>query len=169
MSLEAKVLEELKEIVQPEQVLTDQSDIYCYASDGGIHRALPDAVVRPRNAQQVSALVKLANRHVVPVVPRGAGTALCGHTVPVAGGIVVDLQLMNSIREIRVDDLYCVVEPGVVYDDLNRALKPHRFRFPPGPGSGEVANIGGMIAANASGVNAIKYGATRDYVTRLSG
>ena len=101
---------------------------------------MPDAVVRPANASEVSEIVKLANQHKFPVIPRGAGTALCGHSVAVDGGVIIDLQRMNKIKEIAVGDLYCVVEPGVIHQDLNAALKPHKF-FIPGPASGNVANI----------------------------
>jgi glycolate oxidase len=165
--LEEAVLEKLVGIVGKEQCRTDKADLYCYAFDGGIHRSMPDAVVRPTTAQQVSEIVKLANEYKIPIVPRGAGTALCGHSVPISGGITVDLQQMNKIKEIHVEDLYVVVEPGVIYDQLNNALAEPKFFFPPDPGSAEACTIGGMVAANASGMRAIKYGATREYVLGL--
>jgi glycolate oxidase len=86
--------------------------------------------------------------------------------VPIDGGIVVDMQRMNAIKDLRIEDLYCVVEPGVVYNDFIDALAPYKY-FIPGPASGEVATLGGMIALNASGGKAVKYGATRDYVIGL--
>ncbi len=153
----------LKEIVGAGRVKTSLSDRYVYGFDAGIHRNTPDAVAQPDTAEQVSKILKLANTRDFAVVPRGAGTALCGQSVPIAGGVVLDLQRMNRIREISPGDVLCVVEPGVVCDNLNRALKPYHF-FIPGPASSESATLGGMVATNASGANALKYGATRDYV-----
>jgi glycolate oxidase len=157
------VLKELSEIFGEDRCKTNPADTYVYGFDASIHRNKPDAVVRPMNVQEVQKLVQLANKHKVPIIPRGSGTALCGHSVPIDGGIVVDMQGMNKIKEINVSDLYCVVQPGVVCDHLNAALKKYKF-FIPGPASSEAATLGGMMACNASGAKAAKYGATRDYV-----
>ncbi len=161
------VVEELEKIVGKERMSTKIADLYVYGFDASIHHRTPDVVVRPTTTQQVSEIVKLANRTRTPVIPRGAGTAMCGHTVPLKGGIVVDLAGMNKIKEVRVEDLYCVVEPGVIYDRLNVELGKKGFWFPTTPGSGEACTIGGMVVTNASGMRAIKYGATRDYVLGL--
>jgi len=167
MSMKKAVLEELERIVGRERMSTKTADLYVYGFDASIHHKNPDVVVRPMTVQEVSEIVKLANRTRTPVVPRGAGTAMCGHTVPLKGGIMVDLTGMNRIKDVRVEDLYCVVEPGVIYDKLNAVLGKKGFWFPTTPGSGEACTIGGMVAANASGMRAIKYGATRDYVLGL--
>jgi glycolate oxidase len=159
--------EKLKGIVGEERCSTRTAELYVYAFDGGIHRRRPDAVVRPENTLQVQKIIELANEHEVPVVPRGAGTGLCGAAVPIMGGIVMDMQGMNKIQEIRVDGLYAIAEPGVVCDTFNEALKPLGF-FIPGPASSEVATLGGMVGCNASGGKALKYGATRDYVLGLT-
>jgi glycolate oxidase len=161
--MKPEVIKELNEIFGEDRCKTSPAETYVYAFDAGIHRRKPDAVVRPVNVQEVQKLVLLANKHKIPIIPRGSGTALCGHTVPIDGGIVVDMQAMSKIKEIRVSDLYCIVEPGVVCDHLNAALKKHKF-FIPGPASSEAATLGGMMACNASGAKAAKYGATRDYV-----
>lgn len=161
------VAEELEKIVGKEHMSTKTADLYVYGFDASIHHKNPDAIVKPANAQQVSEIVKLANRTRTPVIPRGAGTAMCGHTVPLKGGIIVDMTRMNKIKEVRVEDLYCVVEPGVIYDKLNAVLGKKGFWFPTTPGSGEACTIGGMVVTNASGMRAIKYGATRDYVLGL--
>lgn len=153
----------IRGIVGEERVRTSKADLYVYGFDAGMHRSIPDAVVRPRTAEEISQILKLANERNFAVVPRGAGTALCGHAIPIAGGIVLDLQGMNRIKEISPGDLLCVAEPGVVCDHLNAALKKYRF-FIPGPASSEAATIGGMVATNASGDKALKYGAMRDYV-----
>jgi glycolate dehydrogenase FAD-linked subunit len=153
----------IREIVGDDRISTSKSEIYVYGFDSGMHRNIPDAVVRPANAEQISEILKLANIDNFAVIPRGAGTALCGHNTPIAGGVVMDLQSMNEIKEINPGDLLCVVQPGVVCDKLNTELAKCRF-FIPGPASSEAATLGGMVAANASGAKALKYGATRDYV-----
>jgi glycolate oxidase len=161
------VVEEIERIVGKERYSTEIADLYVYGFDASIHHKTPDIVVRPATAEQVSEIVKLANKTLTPIVPRGAGTAMCGHTVPLKGGIILDLTGMNKIKEMRVEDLYCVAEPGVIYDTLNAELGKHGFWFPTTPGSAEACTIGGMVATNASGMRAIKYGATRDYVLGL--
>lgn len=166
MPLDEKLLEKLQEIFGEKDVSTRTSELYVYSFDGGIHRRMPDAVVRPRNTVQVQKLVALANEHKIPLVPRGAGTGLVGGAVPIVGGIVVDMQGMKEIKEIRVDGMYAIVEPGVVCDKFNEALKPYGY-FIPGPASSEVATLGGMVGHNSSGGFALKYGATRDYVLGL--
>ncbi|HUV61921.1 MAG TPA: FAD-binding oxidoreductase [Thermoplasmata archaeon] len=161
------VVEEIERIVGKERYSTEIADLYVYGFDASIHHKTPDVIVRPATAEQVSEIVKLANMTLTPIVPRGAGTAMCGHTVPLKGGIILDLTGMNKIKEMRVEDLYCVAEPGVIYDTLNAELGKHGFWFPTTPGSAEACTIGGMVATNASGMRAIKYGATRDYVLGL--
>jgi glycolate oxidase len=156
----------LKELLG-DRFRVDLASRYCYATDASIYRAMPDAVAAPINTAEVAEIVKLANKHKVPLIPRGAGTGLCGGAVAVHGGIIVDTQRMHKIKEIHPESLYCVVEPGVIYDELNVALKPFGYVFPTAPGSGEACVIGGMVALNASGMRAIKYGATRDYVLGL--
>lgn len=166
MPLKEAVVEKLFEIFGEKDLSTRTSELYVYSFDGGIHRRMPDAVVRPRDTVQVQKLVALANEEKVPLVPRGAGTGLVGAAVPIVGGIVVDMQGMKQIKEIRVDGMYAVVEPGVVCDRFNEALKPYGY-FIPGPASSEVATLGGMVGHNSSGGFALKYGATRDYVLGL--
>ncbi|MCD4655554.1 FAD-binding oxidoreductase [bacterium] len=162
----AEAIRQITSIVGENSIRTSASDCFVYGFDAGIHRKLPDAVVKPESAQQISDIIKLANRYDFAVIPRGAGTALCGHTTPIAGGIILDMQNMNQIVSVRPEDILCVVQPCVICDNLNIALKSHRF-FLPGPASSEAATIGGMVATNASGDKALKYGATRDYVLAI--
>ena len=164
--MDPEIISKLSSIVGEENCKTSTAELYAYSMDAGIHKRMPDAVVRPRTTTEVAEIVKLANEYKFPLVPRGAGTALCGHSVAIDGGVIVDLQRMNTIKEIKVEDLYCITEPGVVHQDLNNALKEYGF-WVPGPSSGNVANIGGMVATNSSGGNAVKYGATRDFVLGL--
>jgi len=125
-------------------------------------------VIQPRTTEQVSEIMKIANKEKIPVVPRGAGTGLCGSAVPIKGGIVLDMTRMNKVKEIHPSDMWCIVEAGCVYNDLNAALAKYNFSFPTAPGSAEAATIGGMIALNASGMRAVKYGAARDYVLGMT-
>jgi len=157
-------IEKLKKIVGANNVSDDIADLYVYASDASVHHALPTAVVRPKTIEEVQKIMRYANANKIPVVPRGAGSGTSGHTVPIDGGIVLDMKQMNRILDIRPEDMLVKVEPGVVDDDLNRALKPLGLFYPPAPASSRIATIGGEIAANASGARSVKYGATRDYV-----
>ena len=157
-------IEKLKKIVGANNVSDDIADLYVYGSDASVHHALPNAIVRPKTIEEVQKIMRYANANKIPVVPRGAGSGTSGHTVPIDGGIILDMKQMNRILDIRPEDMLVKVEPGVVDDDLNRALKPLGLFYPPAPASSRIATIGGEIAANASGVRSVKYGATRDYV-----
>ncbi|MCP4228688.1 MAG: FAD-binding protein [bacterium] len=165
--MDNKIVKKLEGIVGAERVSTSPVELFAYGADSSIHHKPADVVVQAMNAEEVSEVMKLANETKTPVIPRGSGSALCGHTVPIKGGIILDLQWMNKIKEVHETDLYCVLDPGVIYAKLNAHLKPKKFFFPPGPGSGDIATIAGMVISNASGVNAVKYGATRDYVLGL--
>ncbi len=157
-------LEKLRSIVGAENMRTDPLDLYVYGADASVHEAPASAVVRPETIEQVQAIMRYANAELIPVIPRGAGSGMSGQAVPAKGGIVMDMKRMNRILEIRPADVLCRVEPGVVDDDLNRALKPYGLFYPPAPASSRIATIGGEIANNASGVRSVKYGATRDSV-----
>jgi len=154
----------LKEIVGEDNVTDEVADRYIYASDSSVHQSMPACVVRPGSAVEVQKIIRYANKNKIPVVPRGAGSGMSGHAVPIDGGIVLDMKQMNRILEIRPEDVLCKVEPGVINDELNRQLEPSGFFFPPTPSSGKICTIGGMIGTNASGIRSVKYGATRDAV-----
>ena len=145
----------------------DPADLYIYGSDSSVHSARPWVVVRPENTKQVQEIMAYANQEKIPVITRGAGSGMCGQTVPLQGGITLDMKRMNKILEINPSDVFCRVEPGVVDDDLNQALKPFGVFYPPTPASSRIATIGGEIGNNASGVRSVKYGATRDSVLGL--
>jgi len=132
-----------------------------------LHPSFPDVVVQPVSTQEVSAVVKIAAGQGIPVVARGAGTAQTGGPVPVRGGIVLDLSRMNRVVEMHLEDLQVLLEPGVVHADLNQMLAPKGFFFPPDPGSSQMCTIGGMVANNTSGMRAVKYGSTAEYVLGL--
>ncbi len=154
----------LKDIVGPENITDNPADLYAYSADASVHQAMPQVVIRPKTIEEVQKIVRFANKNKIPVVPRGAGSGTSGHAVPIDGGIVLDMKRMNRVLKIVPGDMLVVVEPGVVDDDLNRALKPYGLFYPPAPASSRIATIGGEIGANASGVRSVKYGATRDYV-----
>jgi glycolate oxidase len=157
----------LIEIVGEENLTDRLIDMVSYSYDSSEHSHRPDCAVWATTTEQVSRIVKLADEHRVPVIPRGAGTGLSGMAVPAKGGIVLDLNHMNTIKRISIEDRLAVVEPGVVYADLDKALAPSGFCFPPDPGSGTVCTLGGNVATNAGGVKGAKYGTTRDYVLGL--
>jgi len=164
--LRKEQIEELKGIVGQEWVSTGDSVRELHSHDESFHRSvLPDVVVWPHSTEEVSRLVRWAYRHSVPVTPWGAGTSLEGNPIPVEGGMVIDLQEMNRILEIRQEDFQVDVEAGVVYKELNKELSRYGLFFPPDPGA--AATIGGMIGNNASGIRTVKYGPTREYVMRL--
>ncbi len=154
----------LEGIVGKDNITTDPSDLYIYGSDSSVHHAMPWAVVKPRTTSHVQGVMKYANKNLIPVIARGGGSGMCGQTVPINGGIILDMKSMNKILEINLEDVYCRVEPGVVDDDLNLALAQYGVFYPPTPASSRIATIGGEIANNASGVRSVKYGATRDAV-----
>ena len=157
-------IEKLKKIVGENNVRDDIADRYVYGSDSSVHEAMPQVIVRPQNIEQVQKLMRYANSEKIPIIPRGSGSGMSGQVVPVQGGIILDMKGMNRILEINPQDGYCRVEPGVIDDDLNKALQPYGVFYPPTPASSVVATIGGEIANNASGGRSVKYGAARDAV-----
>jgi len=165
--MDETVKKALIEIVGEENFSDSLIDLISDSYDASEHKHRPDVAVWPKDTEQVSAILKLANEYKVPVTARGAGTSLSGTTVPVQGGIVLDMLRMNKILEIRVEDRVVVVQPGVVYEQLEKALDSTGFFFPPDPASGIVSTLGGNVAVNAGGLKGVKYGTTRDYVLGL--
>ncbi|MCK4593607.1 FAD-binding oxidoreductase, partial [bacterium] len=162
--MDPKNVERLKQIVGEEYVRNSPADLYVYGTDSSVHFARPDIVLLPGDTEEIQEILRFANSKKIPVVPRGAGSGMSGQAVPIKGGIVLDMKRMNRILAIRPEDTLVKVEAGVVDDDLNRALKPYGFMYPPAPASSRIATIGGEIANNASGIRSVKYGATRDCV-----
>ncbi len=163
------VTEKLENIAGPENVIADPDRMIDYGHDefslGDISR-VPDLVVKPKTAEEVAAVLRLANEHRIPVTPRGGATGLCGGCVPSSGGIVLSLEKMNRILEIDPENQMAVVEAGVTLRDFEQSIEDAGFYFPPHPGE-ESAMIGGMIATNAGGSRAVKYGVIRNYVRGL--
>jgi len=159
--------EKLIEIVGPNSYSDRLIDRVAYSYDGSTYSSRPDCAVWITSAEQISQILRFADRERIPIVPRGAGTGISGNAVPVRGGIIIDLRRMNKVLSIRIADRLAVVEPGVVYDDFQAVLEPLGFFFPPDPASGKVCTLGGNVATNAGGVRGAKYGTTRDYVLAL--
>jgi glycolate oxidase len=156
-----------EEVVGPSNFTDQLIDLISYSYDASDHDHRPEAGLWPTTTEQVSKILSLANEHRIPVTPRGAGTGLAGGAVPNQGGLVLDLCRMNKILEIRIADRLAIVQPGVVYADLERALSRYGFFFPPDPASASVCTLGGNVATNAGGMRGAKYGVTRDYVMGL--
>ena len=148
--MEQKIIEQIEKVVGKDGYSIEPAILYTYGFDASIFHNTPDIVVQPRTTEQVSEIMKIASANKIPVVPRGAGTGLCGSAVPINGGIVLAMQRMNKITNISVADLWVDVEAGCVYNDLNAELAKYGFFFPPSPGSAEACQIGGMVATNAS-------------------
>lgn len=137
-------------------------------SQDALHQVFPaDVVVFPRTAEEIAAIMKLANEHKTYVTARGGGVGYVGSAVPVRGGIVLATRRMNQILEIRKDDLLAVVEPGVTNYELQQAVEAQGLFYPPDPSSWKESFIGGNIALNAGGPRCVKYGNTKQFVLGL--
>lgn len=165
--MDDSIKETLIDIVGRQNFTDSLIDLVSYSNDASDHYHRPEAAVWPASTEHVSKILIIANKHCFPVIPRGAGTGLAGAAVPVYGGLVLDMCRMNRILDIRIADRLAVVQPGVVYNDLKKALAPYDFFFPPDPASGNVCTLGGNVATNAGGIRGAKYGVTKDYVMKL--
>ena len=134
--------------------------------ESGHAHALPDAVVFAESTDDVAAILRLASSCRMPVVPFGTGTGIEGASIPVHGGLSLDLSQMNQVLSINVQDLDARVQAGVTRLQLNEALKPHGLFFPIDPGAD--ASLGGMASTRASGTNAVRYGTMRENVLGLT-
>ncbi|MBM4299909.1 MAG: FAD-binding protein [Deltaproteobacteria bacterium] len=161
------LISKLKAVVGAGHLLTTPEERWGYAYDATDRAAMPEAVVFPGSAAEVAAIVRLANAHRFPVVPRGAGTGRSGGSVPIEGGVVLVMTRLNRILEISRPDLVAVVEPGVILTRLKNAVEAQGLYYPPDPASADFCTIGGNVAECAGGAVAVQYGVTRDYVLGL--
>ena len=158
----------LTKIVGEGNVLDSPVDCLGYSRDMSVHMGAPDLVVFAESTEQVSEVMKVCHQAEVPVIPRGGGTSVTGAVLAPKGGVLLNLIRMNQVLEVNLPDHYVRVQPGLVCARLNGMLAPNKFFFPPDPGSAAIATIGGMINTNASGIRAVKYGTTQDYVMGLT-
>jgi glycolate oxidase len=162
-------LDDLRRELSEMQLLTDPAEVEPYRFDqtAFLRPGAPIGVAFPSTTADVSVLLRLASTHRVPVVPRGAGSGLSGGAAAVDGALTVVLTGLDRILHVDPDDLYVVVQPGILNADLGRALEPHGLFYPPDPASYEFCSIGGNLAEDAGGLRCVKYGVTRDYVLGL--
>lgn len=159
---------ELLKIVGRKHYKKDNETLLRYASDEtSLYTIKPNAVIFPENAEQVSSVMKLLSEHKIPLISRGAGTNLCGGTVPVLGGIVMVLTRLNKIIDLDKENLTATVQAGVITKTLADYVTQFGFMYPPDPGSIATSTIGGNIASGAGGMRGFKYGTTKDYVLGL--
>ncbi len=163
-----QIVAELTAMVGEDNISTKKSDMEDYSYDEMPlpQPHLPQVIVRPTNAGAIAKVLTLASEKRIPVTPRGAGTGLSGGCIPLYGGIVLSLERMNRILKIDRDNFVAVVEPGVTIADLRNEAEKHGLYYPLYPGE-MTATIGGNVATNAGGMNAVKYGVTRHHVLGL--
>ena len=163
-------LRELRNIVGPSFVVTDEEKMMPYAHDEvseDKYVKMPEVVVRPRTKGEISSIMKLANKEGIPVTPRGAGTGLSAGCVPVFGGIVLSMERFNKVLEVDKENLFIITEPGVTTGEIQKRAEDEGLFYAGDPCSAESSQIGGNVAENAGGNRAIKYGTTSRYVLGL--
>jgi glycolate oxidase len=166
--MSAAGLANLKQLLRPDQILTQPEDLIPYSFDGTANIAqLAAAVIFPDNAAQIAQILQTASREKIPVVTRGSGTGLSGGSVPTPGSIVLCLVKLDKILEIDSQNLTITVEPGVLTQSIADAAQAAGLFYPPDPGSIKISTIGGNVAENSGGLRGLKYGVTRDYVMAL--
>ncbi len=166
--LTSQHIEAFKKIVGEMFVFVDDESLNTYGHDETENLHYPPAIViKPRTAEEISAILKICNQEKIPVTPRGAGTGLSGAALPHLGGVVISMERMNSILQIDEKNLQVITEPGVITEVLQNAVKEKKLFYPPDPSSRGSCFIGGNIAHNSGGPKAVKYGVVKDYVLNL--
>ena len=166
--IQAEHIVRFRQIVGEAFVLIDNESLNDYGHDETEHLLYPpDVVLRPRSPEEISSILKICNRDLIPVTPRGAGTGLSGGAIPHLGGVVISTDRMNTILLIDERNLQVITEPGVITEVLQNAVKEKGLFYPPDPSSRGSCFIGGNIAENSGGPKAVKYGVVRDYVLNL--
>jgi glycolate oxidase len=167
-TITADIIHQFKSIVGENYVLFDGETLDKYAHDETENLYyLPDVVIKPRTAEEISGIMKVCNAKKIPVTPRGAGTGLSGGALPHLGGVVIAMERFNSILEIDERNLQVTTEPGVITEVLQMAVKEKGLFYPPDPASRGSCFIGGNISENSGGPKAVKYGVVKDYVLNL--
>lgn len=163
------LLKEFQKVLGKENVFGDETDRLTYSYDAAVlDPVIPAIVLRPETSEALGAAVRLCNENSLPLTVRGAGTNLSGGVIPKSNGVVLLTNALNRILEINEEDLYAVVQPGVVTARLAAAVEAKGLFYPPDPGSQAVSTLGGNVAENAGGLRGLRYGVTRDYVMGLN-
>src|SRR5919199_267598 len=162
-----RLVQELQKVIDARYVLWHPDDLRVYSYDGSNNMAVAAVGVVPSSPEQVSAIVKLARQHGMAIVPRGAGTGLCGAVTPVAGGVMIGFARMRKILNIDLHNRTALVEPGLVNLDLSTALAPHGYFYAPDPSSQAACTIGGNVSSNSGGPHCLAYGVTSNHVLGL--
>ena len=167
MPLSRTLIAEFETRLGKNSVLSRPADLKLYAYDGGVDKAVPEAVLFPRSTEDVAFLVRTAARYNLPLVGRGAGTGLSGGAIPRRGGIVIAFSRMNRILDIDLENERMIVQPGVVNLDVTAAVKAQGYLYAPDPSSQRACTIGGNVAENAGGPHTLAYGVTTNHVVGL--
>ncbi len=165
--ISTSVADAFRSIVGNEWFLDTPEDLATYSYDGFLPEFMPDAIIVPGSRDEISNIMRVANREKINIIPRGAGTNICGSSVARKGGIIIAFHRMNKILEIDPGNMCAVVQPGVVNADLQKEVAQYSLMYPPDPASLFVSTIGGNVALNAGGPRGVKYGVTRDYLLGL--
>ena len=165
--LKPAIIRQLQEIVGSANVATDTADLICYSYDATQQQFLPEVVVHPLTAAEISRILLLANHERIPVFPRGAGSGFSGGSLPTKGGIVLTTERMDRILLIDEENLVATVEPGVVTEQFQQAVEKVGLFYPPDPASLKFSTLGGNVAECAGGPRCVKYGVTKDYILGL--
>lgn len=165
--LDKKIIKEIEKILGKENILKEKEELLCYCYDAGEEKDIPELVIIPERKEQIREVIKIASKNRIPVIPRGSGTNLSGGSVPVKGGIVIVTCRMDKILEIDEENLTCLVQPGVIVDNLQKEVEKIGLFYPPDPSSLKSCTIGGNVAENSGGPRAFKYGTTKNYVLSL--
>jgi glycolate oxidase len=154
----------LTDALGPDVAFTAPEDLAAYAYDAYVQEQLPVAAVVPRDARETALAVRIAAEYGEPIVPRGAGSGLCGGAIPARGGVVLSLVRMNRILELDVRNRRARVQPGLINADLSHAIAQHGVFYAPDPSSQKVSTIGGNVGTNAGGPHCLSYGTTTNHV-----
>lgn len=165
--MDAAIVKEMEQFIPSDRILTDLADLYSYSYDASFGEYLPQLVIQPKTADEISKIMKLANKHRIPIYPRGSATSLSGGPLPVEGGIVLDMTRMNKKLIIDRENLLAIVSPGVTTGEIHQKAEEVGLFYPPDPSSSKISTIGGNILENSSGPKGLKYGTTKEYVIGL--
>ena len=166
--MKREILDRLRQILDKQRVVADETELLVYECDGlPLFKNRPDVVVFPQTTNEIAQVVRLANEHSIPFLPRGAGTGLSGGALAVEGGIVIELQRMNGILSVDAENRVAVVQPGVVNLHISQAVAPLGLYYAPDPSSQMSCTIGGNVAENSGGPHCLKYGMTTNHILAI--